>query len=252
MAEVRWDAKSYVHEESIDAVEDSSADESLYREFGRRLAAEGFTRSERQTPPGYPAHAGTVVYRYSSPTAEDSEAVVFQIGPGVMGVNAIPPYKTWEHFRPMVILGLKTLIASWQSREPAKRFSRVLLRYIDAFGEGFLRGRERSDFLEEVLGFQLSLPQAYLRHINDDATTRNTFVQFSADLLDGGRLSVRAGDATVENENAVVLDTTIAYNDGAPIDEFGVLDLLDSAHAVIHDTFVQTTKDVEHVLRGES
>lgn len=249
MAELRWVSTPPTAEESVDITADLGFDgesEPTHRVFGQKLAELGYSRSERLVPQGYPAPSGMATISFSSAESED-EAVLFQIGPGVMTVNAIPPYRSWEHFRPKFILGLQTLLASW-SRRP-ERFTRVTLRYIDAFGEDFLRGQPREKFLSDTLGFHLGVPQAFGAHL--DGKDKNVFVQFSSGLANGGRISVRAGDATVENGDAVVMDTTVTFKDGASVDEGAVLTLLDSAHEVINDTFVQTTKGVEHIMRGD-
>lgn len=251
MAEVRWHAESPVVEDAVDVIEDMSFDATsdvLFQAFGHMMAAEGYLRSERLTPPGYPAPAGMAVYRFSS-LGDDGEGVVFQIGSGVMSVNAIPPYRTWEHFQPKASLGLNVLLASWAEMNRPERFNKVSLRYIDSFTDEYLQGASRTRFLSDVLGFRLSIPEAFATHL--DGTDENLFLQFSSGLNNGGRIAVRAGHATVGNEDAVVMDTTVSYSDGAPLEADAVLALLDSGHEVIHDTFVQLTKDVGYILRGE-
>lgn len=253
MAEVRWSATSPVVDETGgDVVEDLSFDghtDALFQKFGERMAEEGYLRSERLTPPGYPAPVGMAVYRFSS-LGENGESVVFQIGAGTLTVNAIPPYRTWDHFRPRVMQGLAILLDSWTDASRPDRFMKVTLRYIDAFNDSYLDGKTGSNFLSEVLGFKLSVPGAFETHL--DGGDPNLFLQFSAGLKAGGRVAVRTGHATVENEDAIVMDTTVSHNDGAELSIDAVLSLLDSGHEVIHDTFVNLTKDVEHILRGEA
>ncbi|KAF2417803.1 TIGR04255 family protein [Microbacterium sp. B35-30] len=252
IAEIRWEAASPVLDETGDVVADMDLDvhsDVLFQAFGDRMAAEGYLRSERLTPPGYPAPAGMAVYRYSS-TGDSGESAVFQIGAGVLTVNAIQPYRTWNHFRPKVRQGLDALIASWTDANRPDRFSKVTIRYIDSFGDEYLEGKSRTHFVSEVLGFKLSLPSAFEAHL--DGTDPNLFLQFSSGLRNGGRVAVRAGHATVENEDAVVMDTTVSHGDGAALDTADVLALLDSGHEVIHDTFVQLTRGVGHILRGEA
>jgi len=82
IAEVRWEAAAPVLDETGDDVADMDLDvhcDVLFQAFGERMAAEGYVRSERLTPPGYPASAGAAVYRYSS-TGDNGESAVFQIG----------------------------------------------------------------------------------------------------------------------------------------------------------------------------
>ncbi len=252
MAEVRWSASSPVVDETGDVVEDMSFDahsDGLFQAFGEQMAAEGFLRSERLTPPGYPAPAGMAVYRFSS-IGEDGESVVFQIGGGVLTVNAVPPYRSWDSFRPRVLKALEVLLSSWDETTRPERFTKVTLRYIDAFNDDYLEGASRNAFLTDVLGFRLLIPDPFEAHL--DGSDPNLFLQFSSGLRSGGRVAVRTGHATVGNEDAIVMDTTVSHNNGAALESEAVLALLDSGHEVIHDTFVRLTKDVEHILRGEA
>lgn len=252
MVEVRWEAVSPVIDEPVDVGEEFSFDpvsDELFQTFGRKLAAAGYARSERLSPAGFPAPAGMPVYRFSS-SEENENSILFQIGSGILSVNAVPPYQSWSVFRPKAALALETLLGSWGEDVRPDSFTKVTLRYINSFTDNFLAGRSRGSFLSDVLGFKLSIPPAYATHLSEE-TDRNVFLQFSSALNSGGRMAVRAGHATVGNADAIVTDTTVSFSDAVSLDANQVLLLLDSGHEVASDTFIELTMDVQDILRGD-
>lgn len=247
VAEVRWEPAPRTHAESDRAFDESDPDsqnEEMYSQLGQGLAAIGFLRSERIFPQGLIVPPDRAVFRYAR--LGDDQSILYHVGPGVFSVNAIPPYQTWEEFRPAISSGLDVLIGLL-GETGSQRFSRVTLRYIDAFDDDFLEGGTRYEFLTRTLGFNVTVPQVISNVLA--GPDPEVFIQYSAELAAGGRLAIRVGDATVSNADAVVLDTSIAYRDGSDLSSGAVLHLLDSAHGFIHDSFVSMTSEVEHVLR---
>ena len=253
--EFRWTLESTGDtsnaDEALDAfatVDYDELHEPLYKRLRAGLAKEGFGQSERIVPKGFPTPPYMAVYRCLK--ADDEASVLYHFGPGVFSVNAIPPYRNWEKFRPDVEVGLRVILGAWDRDEDAE-FSRIALRYIDAFSEDFLEGKSRFEFVTSILGFGLSLPPA-IAALSENAEQLDAFIQYSVALKGGSELAVRAGEATVNNEKVVILDLAIHSKTATPATLEASFGVLDSAHEVINASFVEMTSPVSHVLRRES
>jgi uncharacterized protein (TIGR04255 family) len=251
LAEVRWktttsstDDTSMADESLV--LEDASPD--FYRRMAVGLGKLGFTLSERLVPAEYEVPDGSSTYRYLNP--DDTETtVVYQVGDGIFSINGIPPYKTWTEFRPSVQAGLEVLMDSIEALGGEITFNQIDLNYIDAFGEEYLQGRSRYDLLASVLGFNLKLPDAIARTVDNGEPT-TAFFHFGARLKNGDRIAVKTGFATVLNQPTIVLDTRVSHRDEVVADVDGMLQVLDRSHQVIHDTFVEMTEPIAAILNG--
>jgi uncharacterized protein (TIGR04255 family) len=249
VVEVRWVPPVFDQpDDRLDAFGDTGGalpSELFYGRLGSNLGAIGFTRSERTVPPGFPVVSPNTVLRYLAPGDTEGQ-VVYQVGPGVFAVNAIPPYKTWANFRPAVERGLTILANSWSDAETPEHFEKVILRYIDAFGDEFLEGSDRYAFITDRLGFKFELPPAISKHV--ESQSPSVFFQMTTPLSNQTELSIRTGEATVSNAPAVVLDMTVSNRSVTNVDVDDVLAVLDSGHEVINDIFVTVTQSVRHIL----
>lgn len=224
----------------------SATASDFYGRIAARLGMAGFTQSERLIPRGSSEPMHTAVLTFTKPGPEAGR-VIYQVGNGMFGVNAVQPYESWEAFRPSVVEGLEVLFQTLEEFGQPRRASLIELRYIDAFQESFLAGASRHEFLSETLGFRLSAPSAIDKLI-DPAGEPKMFLQFFVPMVDGGELLIRTGEATVRNAEAVVLDFTLSHTEVKSWDKQIILSTLDSARDVIHSTFVEMTKPVAHIL----
>lgn len=248
VAQVQWspapawvtDGENTSDEESLDA---------LFLRLRARLAEHGFTHSERLLPAGIFAGPQQAVYRLSNPSAKEN--VQYLLGPGVFATNAVPPYKSWDKFRPRVEAGLLALLGEWQQPDPNAFFTRIALRYIDAFGDDFLEGKSRLEFLEGTLGFNLSLPNAIASRLSK-ADTPEVFISMEAKSAAGQNVGIRVGEATMNNEKTAVFDMTVAEEARVPGTAADALGTLDRAHQTIHDTFEDLSQPLLHILRREA
>lgn len=255
VAEVRWihPNHSLPGAEPLDAfapVDPDEANRQLYEKVAAGLAMYGYLRAERLLPPGFAASAHTPVYRYAG-VAEDESRIAFMVGPGVFSINAIPPYRTWDHFKPEVIKGLEVLLSALSDDIEAVELNRVVLRYIDAFQGDFLKRGSRYDFLSQSLGFTVTLPDSVLA-LMDRHKQPNVFLQMGVPIGDNTELAIRCGEASVRNEEAVVLDMAVARSAPMTPKLEEIVGILDAAHTVINKIFVQMTKPVERILRGSN
>lgn len=248
--EVQWhfpeDEGAGSHQTTEPVLGPSAAASDFYDRVAARLAVAGFTQSERLVPRGSVEPMHTAVLSFTKPGTQAGR-VIYQIGNGMFGVNAVQPYESWEAFRPSVVQGLEMLFETLDEFRQPQRASLIELRYIDAFQESFLAGTSRHEFLSETLGFKLAVPTAIDKLIDPNGEPK-MFLQFFVPMMDGGELIIRTGEATVRNAEAVVLDLTVSHSVARDWDRQVILRTLDSARDVIHSTFVEMTKPVAHIL----
>ena len=138
----------------------ASAEES-FEKFRRSVASKGFVVSERIVPPGFPMLPFSVAQRFRKPSTDEN--YVYQIGMGVFSANALPPYRSWDSFRPVVSEGVDTLLASRHASDSGN--VSVILRYLDVFSADLTDGLKSFDFINSVLGIEVRLPAVLMDQI---------------------------------------------------------------------------------------
>jgi len=236
VATVRWNE-----------VEDSIEDSLFLNRLGRELARVGFSQSERLMPDGFDVPPSQPLYRYTRPE-DTQDTVIYQAGSGAFAINAIPPYRTWEDFRPAIEVGLAAFFAALGDRRPLAQPEFIALNYVDAFDENFT-GSDRIGFLRDVLKIDLALPQPFQRRFVE-GVPESVFVNFSGSGSNGLETRVKAGLASVANTPRVILDMTVSRTEGLLLDAESILKVLDELHLVIHDTFIEIAQPFIGVLRS--
>ncbi|RYH28896.1 MAG: TIGR04255 family protein, partial [Alcaligenaceae bacterium] len=163
IAEVRWsDPTAFMVPGPLMGLsQPSNATDEFFMRFGGRAYGSGFQRAERLVPPGFPVPIGQVVYRYRPPEDfhdEMARSALWQVGPGVFTANAVPPYRSWVEFSPLVRAGLEVLFETRPADVRNSPVSSVSLRYVDAFNHDLIGDSTFEKFLAEKLGFQVLLP----------------------------------------------------------------------------------------------
>lgn len=244
VASIRWGVDA---DRPLD--NDPRSGSPFLRELAREFAREGYIQSERLVPEDEDLPPRRPLYRYFNP-ADDEDSVVYQAGEQVLTINAIPPYRTWEDFRPAIDQGLGCLTRTLERLSLSIQPEQVSLNYIDAFDETFF-GNDRLGFLRDGLGFDLSLPLALAKQFQGDDLGR-LFFDFSGVGVAGHRIQIKTGLATVGNTPSVIFDMTVAESLDADLTLGSLIEDFDGLHNVIHDTFVGLTQDFQSVLRGQS
>ena len=220
--------------------------EEFFMRFGGAAYQQGFQRSERLVPPGFPLQLGQPVYRYKPvETSPDDlmRSALLQVGPGIFSANAIPPYKSWTEFSPIVARGVEALLGTRDATESQLPFTGVGLRYIDAFGPGLRTKFSPSQFIREILGFGISLPGAVLAQTEQpDAATSQ--LQFVIPVHGGMTMSLAIGEGLFNSEAAVIMDTTVAVNGEVEGDLNAIMIVLNDAREMIHAMFVDLTEKI--------
>lgn len=213
--------------------------EETLRNFINQIAAQGFGMSERIIPSGFPLLPFAVVYRVRKSGPEDKQ-FLYQIGPGVFSANALPPYRNWETFKPIVQQGIRTLL---ESRHAAERgdFTAVSLRYVDLFSDEFSGGKPSFAFLNEILGIKIGLPKALIEQVGDMSTAKSG-LQLSMPLKTGLKMNLNIQDGTAAGKNGILMVTEVIATEPIPANLEAIMGVLEKAHGSIRMTFLSLTE----------
>lgn len=225
----------------------SNAVEEFLMRVGGEVYQRGYCLAERLVPPGFPLMPSQAVYRYRS--ADDGKtSTIYQAGFGTFTVNAVPPYQSWEKFVPVVSDGVDALLAARRTEGAIPPFASVSVRYIDAFREEFTEGRDASSFISDVLGFTIGMPEVISRQVAAGQTVKPS-IQLSIPLANRMRMDMAIGPGTVNNESTLLMDTTVSAVEPVPADREAIMRVMNAAHDIIHDVFVEVTKPIQRLMQ---
>jgi uncharacterized protein (TIGR04255 family) len=215
------------------------AHEDFFMRFAVQAGLLGYERTERLMPAGFASMPMQVVYRFRKKPPEEGTSL-YQIGTGIFSANITPPYDSWQQFRPIVENGLRILLETRISTERQAAFTRVSLRYLNAFGRQFMERRSISSFVETVLGFRVQLPDALKNEIATN-TEPKASLAFFMPAKSGQQMILRVGEGLVGSEQAAILDMTVGTLGSTPADHVAVMNVFDTANEVAHRVFVNLT-----------
>lgn len=227
------------------AMNSSRLDEFFMR-FGGEVYQHGFQRAERVVPPGFPMILFQPVFRYRKSTVTDGSAL-YQAGPGLFSANAIPPYRSWDEFAPVVQSGIDALLKARDETEKKLPFTSVSLRYIDAFGPELTEGRDIESFIKNVLGISVTLPMGLSKLIAPGQKVK-PLLQLALPLANNMSMNIGIGEGMVNNEVAIVMDTTVATLGEVSADTNSAMETLHAARAVIHEMFFDLTAPIQPLM----
>jgi uncharacterized protein (TIGR04255 family) len=235
VAELRWGPGLVGAPPSIPGQSDDE-----YIKLGIEVGKSGYTQLERVIPSGFPAPGGMVVYRYRK--SDEKQHTLFQLGHGIFTANALPPYNSWKDFRPVIAQGLNAayLAKAIPEDEPAE----VLLRYIDAFHGENLVGRDRYQFMIELLGLQFLPPPSV--HKADDRGVPNA-ARFAVEYptSGNGKFSLEVGIGEHDGKAALIMNTTAQSQKLERLDVNECLTRFDTLHDILHNAFVELIERVQ-------
>jgi len=255
VAEVRWvDPTAFTPPGSPMSLHMPGGDglEEFVVGFGSRAYAKGLVQVERLIPHGMPIPVGQVSHRYRFAGSEEAslnKSTLWQIGPGVFAANAVPPYKSWTQFRPLVLDGLQAML---ESRPEAVRnfpLSVVSLRYIDAFTSDFKGNLPDAQFLHEKLGISINFPDSLAKLIAGGSNFEQV-IQVSASLEDGAKLVFSVSPGETSGKKAIIMTTAIFFEGNITPDLDLIMNRLDAARDKIHEMFEKMTFSIHDVLQA--
>jgi len=251
VAEIRWGMPQVISPQGQQFpgffMPNPSGSDEFFNRFGNEVNKIGFPRSERLIPPGFPIMQYQPVFRYHK-TTENTGSIFYQAGSGLLSVNAIPPYRSWDNFAPVVKNGIDALLKSRDTIEQQQPFNFISLRYIDAFGPIFTRGLDARSFLEDVLNISIILPVC-LNTIVADSKKIKPHLQLFLPLTNGMNMQIVIGEGEINNEVSVIMDTTVSTISGeVSPDSQIVMETLNAAHTFIHNMFLRLTAPIQHLM----
>ncbi|MBE3025970.1 TIGR04255 family protein [Janthinobacterium sp. GW458P] len=228
---------------------DTGGLDEFYMHFGGRAFAMNFASSERLSPAGVPTFLHQPVYRFKK-TTDGVVDCLYQVGPGIFSANAIPPYKSWEQFAPVIRAGLEALLASRPSSEVDEPIMAVSLRYIDLFGPALMGDQTPAAFIRDVLGLRLEIPPALSGLASSEAEVK-PFLQLQIPMRDGMAMSFSVGEGGAAGRQGVIMDTSVATTvDVAPSVD-AVMQAFNVAHEAIDASFRKLIAPLSKLLPAE-
>ena len=228
------------------AVIQLGGEEEWFTLFASQVAAMGFTQSERLVPMGAPVVPYQPIYRYR---ATSNSTVMFHLGQGVFSVNAMPPYRTWDHFSPLVRGGLSSLLTALPPQHKNNPFHLVQVRYVNILADEILQGLSPTRFVTETLNWQMKLPTALHQSI-DMSTADAFFVRSRFRVNDSVNLLVNVGEVLQNGKPVALLDLLAEMTNVEPSDEM-IIGAVENMHAVIHKIFVELVDPIRDLLEPD-
>lgn len=248
IAELRWvppQAQAASGAFPIPFIGDTKQEEFLMR-LGSKIQNLGFAAPERLVPPGFVTLLHQPIYRFRR--APDPSPVLYQVGTGIFSAHGLPPYSSWDNFSPDVERGIAALLDTRDPKERTASFSRVSLRYIDAFNKELTSGRDEVAFMRDVLRISIDLPATVVKLVEPGATpTFGLQIAFAAG--NGMMMNLNLAGGTVRGEEAIIMDTTVSHDGGAKAEVAETMTLLHSAHDIIHKAFLELTVPIYDLMQ---
>lgn len=217
--------------------------EKYYSNFCDLAVQKNFGQSERVIPVGAPCIVGMPAMKVRQPK---NKSILFQLGPGLFTANAVQPYKSWDEFAPVVQDGVECLLEARAESQKAKKFSKLRLRYIDAFKDNLIQDMPREKFINEILNVKFSLPES----LSPNPGTLKSNLKFSFEDKSGFKINLSIAEGKVNQESALIMDTLVETKNLAPNIEL-VMESFGKARRIIHDMFFSLTKPLHPVMKLE-
>lgn len=245
VAELRWGPGTDTttqQEQGLLLAMPASKDEEIYMQFGAVLSAEGYGRFERVFPPGVPIPVGNVAIR-CRPNDTAHQSPLFQLGHGVFSANALPPYKSWRDFSPVVRKGIDCLFDAFDRSEVARpNFQMALIRYIDAFKADLSDGRDVLSFLHDVMSLTIALPDAILSKVENARKIVPALQLIVPTSL--GRMEIKFSEGSAGNQQAIIMDSSLQILRDMGASSDAAMDTLTEGREVIHELFRSLTAPI--------
>ncbi len=219
----------------------------FFMRFGGLAHVAKFSRMERLIPEGFPIFAGQPVLRFR-PTENSNNSVLYQVGPGIFSANAMPPYKSWSQYRPILEEGVRLLLDARGESDKEKPFSSLSLRYLDAFTKEFTQGYDVGVFIKKILGFEVLLPNGVAKLIAEGQSPKPTF-QIQIPMSGSFVMNIAIGEGMANEELAIIMDTTVISIVSIAPNLDATMSAFESAHTIIHNMFVEVTQPLSDLMQ---
>lgn len=162
---------------------------------------------------------------------------LYQIGPGVLTCNIVPPYKGWPEFRPHLDSGVGALFDHYPLSNKTLRVSRVELHYINLFTSD-LGLDDYARFVGEELGAPSALPQQIREDYVASGLTTVIDSRFQCRKPANSQGAIRISPGNANNRPAVVLELICRKLPGPSVETHNsLIGWFDEAHLAIRSWF---------------
>lgn len=217
----------------------------------KAMVLAGYGASERLVPSGFPlpSDAPIMRYRYSGNDGDELgrehlPSTVFQLGIGVFTANAVQPYKSWNDFKHVVEVGVKILL---DARKGADGGYSLSLRYIDAFRSDLSGDLSHLQFLTDVFGFKIQMPECLTKHSVEGKVGLQT-MQITIPLS-FGNLHLQMAEGEMENASGYILENVVVIDDIVAGNVEDIMKSFSEARSVIHDVFLNLTAPIKEKMK---
>lgn len=240
IAEIHWELQPLL------AIPNAALDPHfavLSREFGRITRDAGYDFTERMIPEQMPTemfpHMPLIRYRRSA-----KEWPLFQLGPGILTVNIVPPYNGWDNYRYYVRQAVDWLFLSYPLPHDYLKLKKLELHYLDGFTSrlGFKKFRQ---FINTSFVLSIDVPEhiAQLSNAPDD-TVFQLEMQLPIGTPSDSLAVLKLAPGTVGTEQAVIMELLCRTEQMAERqDSDSVLRWMDGAHGVLRRLFDVITSE---------
>lgn len=203
----------------------------VFQESLRKL---GYGHAERLVPNDFPLEMmpGQPIWRIRR---EPNLWPLYQLGPGLLTMNAAPPYRGWVHFRDMVGQGIAVAQGAYETVGGRLNVERLALRYLNSFTEKLGYGNH-AEFLSEHLGLSVGVREGVEKGVGSKWLERAVMAELTAPLDEpaGATITIKAGNAHVEGAPACLFELAVATGASGASDHSG---WFDAARTSIHTVF---------------
>jgi uncharacterized protein (TIGR04255 family) len=249
IAEVRWDTGN---KEQIPVFPGETADkhERFFTSLKENLEPQGYVSTERIVPLGFPLPVQNPVIRFKKNTATNSSgkeielASLYQAGVGIFTINGLQPYSSWDEFKIVVKAGVEGLIST--GKEVLNGGFKISLRYIDLFDKKYTGDMTHREFMSNVLGIDVTLPQILSKFCasGDSLIPRMQVVT----PLDFGIYQIQFAEAEVGGSKGFLMESVVSINEEYAPDVDNIMTGFSKARDVIHEGFVDMTKSLHESM----
>jgi len=206
----------------------------------------GFSHLEILQPEDVPREVRPFVVDHRFRRAKNTWPL-FQIGPGVFTVNAVPPYGGWTSLRTILTECLSLLHDCYPLAEKYLRISRLELRYLNAFDQQKYGTSSSHQFFSKYFNIKASIPTNFLDNFVDPADQQDSDVTVTTPLAHpaGSVARLAMSKGTNRGVPAFIADNAVRFDTQTPKPSSpdALTSWFDRAHQVTSATFAQAVTD---------
>jgi uncharacterized protein (TIGR04255 family) len=181
------------------------------------------------------------LFRYRRPP---EEWPIFQIGPGLLAINIVPPYNGWKAFGPYITQAVDWLFAAYPIPDKYLKIERLELRYLDGFTK-MLGYSNYLTFINQQLTFDITIPPHIAALSSEPQNAVLTMEMQLPTTSPKDSLAVfKFVPGKVRNDDALITELTCRAdrptNTQGPPD---ILQWMDAAHELLREAFDRLTSE---------